>query len=134
MERKNGEIYEGYFLSNKFYAKGTLTFASDDPRGRKEYIGNFEVGYMHGRGQLFWANGDSCVGSWNYGQLKKGEVTYIWANGTKAIVTADPCGDIQFPKHLDLFFPDNDFRQEYHGQVNDKGIPHGNGTLILKDG
>ena len=94
---------------------------------------------MHGYGQLFYSNGDSCVGSWSYGQLKKGkdedrDHTYIWADGSKALVTADLQGDIRFPETLTIYYPDNDFREEYHGEVNDKGIPHGQGKIILKDG
>ena len=73
MERKNGEFYEGYFLSNKFHGKGTLTFAKDNSESRAEYIGSFKAGEMHGRGQLFWSNGDSCIGSWYYGKLEKGK-------------------------------------------------------------
>ena len=75
---------------------------------------------MHGYGQLFYSNKDSCVGVWTYGQLKKGndeerDHTYIWADGSKALVTADLQGDIRFPKILRIYYPDNDFREEYHG-------------------
>ena len=93
---------------------------------------------MHGRGQLFWSNGDSCVGIWHYGELKKGEVAYIWANGVKCNVDVDRQGEIHFTQdnknHLKLCYPDDDFREEYQGEINAKGIPHGYGTLILKDG
>ena len=67
IERENGEIYEGYFMQNKFHGKGTFTFAKNDSKGRTEYIGNFEIGFMHGRGKLSWYNGDSCVGIWEFG-------------------------------------------------------------------
>ena len=136
LERKNGEVYEGYFLSNKFHGKGTLTFGKDDSKGRKEYAGNFKVGLMHGCGHLFWSNGDSCVGIWHFGQLKKGEgvATYIWADGTKTLVNVDLQGDIRFPSNLTLYYPNNDFREVYHGEVNDSGIPHGKGKMVLKNG
>ena len=93
---------------------------------------------MHGRGQLYWSNGDSCVGSWHYGQLKKGKIAYIWANGVKTVVDVNRQGEIHFTlnhkNNLELSYPHDDFREVYRGEVNDKGIPHGKGTLILKDG
>lgn len=73
MERANGDIYEGYFLSNKFHGKGTFSFVRGDPQGRTEYVGSFESGLMHGIGQLFWSNGDSCIGAWYFGKLQKGQ-------------------------------------------------------------
>ena len=30
IERQNGEVYEGYFFSDKFHGKGTFSFAKDD--------------------------------------------------------------------------------------------------------
>ena len=54
MERKNGETYEGYFLKNKFHGKGAYNFAKNDSKARAYYIGSFDNGLMHGRGQLFW--------------------------------------------------------------------------------
>ena len=92
---------------------------------------------MHGRGHLLWSNGDNCVGSWHYGQLKRGKVTYIWANGVKSYVDVDRQGEIHFTQNnksfIQLSYPDDDFREMYHGEVNSKGIPNGQGTLILRD-
>ncbi len=74
------------------------------------------------------------MGIWHYGQLKKGEATYIWANGIKARVTVNLQGEIRFTKQLKLLYPDDDFRQEYEGEINDNNVPHGQGTMTFKDG
>ena len=43
-------------------------------------------------------------------------------------------GEIRFAPTLGLEFPDDDFREQYRGEATSKGIPHGQGTLVLKDG
>ena len=48
--RANGEQYEGFFVDNKFQGKGKFSFAEEDPKGRKHYVGHFEAGKFHGFG------------------------------------------------------------------------------------
>ena len=35
---------------------------------------------------------------------------------------------------MPLIYPDEDYRKEYTGEVKDNNIPHGKGTLTLKNG
>ena len=56
---------------------------------------------------------------------------YVWANGIKAPVSFKD-GKICFGQRL--IYPDNDYRLEYRGEVKDKNIMHGKGTLTLKSG
>ena len=56
---------------------------------------------------------------------------FIWANGDRARVTFDQ-DNLIFDHRI--LFPDNDFRMEYRGEIKDDRKPHGEGTLILKDG
>ena len=49
-------------------------------------------------------------------------------------MNVDLQGDIRFPSRLKLYYPNHDFREEYDGEVNDSGIPHGKGNIVLKDG
>ena len=34
---------------------------------------------------------------------------------------------------MPLIYPDEDYRKEYTGEVKDSNIPHGKGTLTLKN-
>ena len=35
---------------------------------------------------------------------------------------------------MPLIYPDEDFRKEYTGEVKNNNVPHGQGTLTLKNG
>ena len=35
---------------------------------------------------------------------------------------------------MPLIYPDDDFRKEYNGEVKNQNVPHGKGSLILKNG
>ena len=103
----NGDIYNGFFKTNKRHGKGTFiwkngekftgTYFNGNPsygtyafsRGDK-YIGNFKNWKMHGQGTYTWKNGDKYVGQWkNDKRHGKGTKTYkngkiergIWENG-----------------------------------------------------
>ena len=60
----NGESYKGHMLNNQFHGQGNLTFAPDDPQGRKEYVGLFEKGQFQGNGTVFYKSGDKCQAIW----------------------------------------------------------------------
>ena len=61
-----------------------------------------------------------------------GQGIYIWANGVKARASTHEGKLIyDFP----LIYPEEDFRLEYSGYFKKDGpVPHGYGTLTLKNG
>ena len=56
---------------------------------------------------------------------------YTWKSGVKANVTLHQ-GLMIFEQPL--IYPQKDYRMEYVGDVKDEYIPHGEGTLTLKNG
>ena len=64
--RADGRIYEGTIVDGKWHNKGVLRvpskrFASFNT-GMDEYTADFQFGYVHGEGELLFANGDRYVG------------------------------------------------------------------------
>ena len=78
---------------------------------------------------MFYKNGDKCQATWERNEMYD-QGFYIWENGTQAKVKF-LLG--QMAINSPLIFSDEDFRKEYKGPVQN-GIPHGPGTLILKNG
>ena len=66
----NEDIYEGNTNSDSLYhGKGVLYYASDDPRQRERYEGEWNAGLRHGNGVLKWSNGAVYQGGWKNDML-----------------------------------------------------------------
>ncbi len=51
-------------LDNQFHGEGKFTFSKDDKHGRKRYVGQFEHGQFHGKGTMYYTNGNKCEATW----------------------------------------------------------------------
>ena len=127
----DGQGYDGYFQNNKFDGPGRLTFAQNDPKERKTYVGGFKGGQFHGYSTVTLNNGDSYKAKWSENQMEKHGI-YQWANGDRARFTHDSQTEEFTFEDSRVIFAENDFKFEYRGELKDKHIMHGLGTLTLK--
>jgi len=68
LKSKNGVIYEGQFLKDKYHGKGKMTIPKPS---LAYYEGDFFMGVWHGKGRLWVVDG-----SFEYdGELQNGEMT-----------------------------------------------------------
>ena len=74
---KNGESYEGEFLSGHIHGKGSYHF----PDGAV-YMGEFDKGKRKGIGTMTWPDGSTYSGRWIHNK-RSGKGVYIDANGNK---------------------------------------------------
>lgn len=91
--------YEGEFQYNKFHGKGTLYFCNGDI-----YKGFFKDHKFHGLGTFTFANGTTLVGKWNYG-IKEGKLQFT--NNEKETfhgsVPSEKYGNLIEPDKSDAF-------------------------------
>ena len=125
------QSYEGYFENSKFNGKGKLTFDTSDELQRKHYRGQFIDNRMEGPGTLTFQNGDVIVANWKDSKIQ-GQGLYIWSDGVRQRITMNKQDDeMIFEKRL--IFPEDDFRIEYRGELKDKRVLHGVGSLTVAD-
>ena len=123
------QSYDGYFESSKFNGKGKLTFDNSDELQRKHYRGQFIDDRFEGPGTLTFQNGDVIVANWKDSKIQ-GQGLYIWNDGIRQRVTMNNQEDkMIFEKRL--IFPEDDFRIEYRGELKDKRVLHGVGSLTV---
>ena len=126
------QSYEGYFENSKFNGKGKLIFDTSDELQRKHYRGQFIENRMEGPGTLTFQNGDVIVANWKDSKIQ-GQGLYIWNDGIRQRVTMNNQEDkMIFEKRL--IFPEDDFRIEYRGELKDKRILNGVGSLTITHG
>ena len=73
--------YKGEYKDGKRHGYGKYIWKDEKFRGTK-YIGNWQQNQMHGKGTMFFGNGDRYVGEFMYDKFD-GEGTYYYSNGTK---------------------------------------------------
>ena len=78
MVLNNNDIYQGYFLDDKFNGKGKYIWSNI----KKEYEGDFVDGKIHGNGILKWGNNMYYKGEFNNG-IKEGKGVFGYINGNK---------------------------------------------------
>jgi hypothetical protein len=72
----NGDIYEGDILAGNYEGKGSLHYRSN----LGSYVGNWECGKEHGRGERIYSDGSKYNGEFFEGE-KEGEGMMFFANG-----------------------------------------------------
>tara|TARA_A200000113_G_scaffold143161_1_gene128665 strand:+ start:884 stop:2770 length:1887 start_codon:yes stop_codon:yes gene_type:complete len=73
--------YKSEYKDGKRHGYGTYIWKDEKFKGTK-YIGNWQQNQMHGKGTMFFGNGDRYVGEFMYDKFD-GEGTYYYSNGTK---------------------------------------------------
>ena len=104
-----------------------MTFDASDELERKHYQGQFVNGNFCGHGTLTYKNGNIIIAKWRENKIH-GQGVYIWNNGTRQRVTMQE-DEIVFEKRL--IFPEEDYRIEYRGDLKDKCIIEGEGSLTV---
>ena len=131
MVNSNGDQYDGFFSDNAYNGKGKLTFSKNDKEERKQFTGTFKSGEFDGFGTMTLVNGESYQTKWQNGAMKDQGI-YTFVDGTRVRFTVSPEQIMVFEDRV--IFPESDFRVEYRGQLKDRHIMHGQGTLTLRDG
>ena len=80
-QKVNDYEYKGEYKDGKRHGYGTYIWKDEKFKGTK-YIGNWQQNQMHGKGTMFFGNGDRYVGEFMYDKFD-GEGTYYYSNGTK---------------------------------------------------
>ena len=70
------------------------------------------------------------MAKWDCG-TPSGQGVYTFADGVKCRITFTD-GKMNYENRL--IFPDDEFRIEYRGEVRDRNIMHGKGSLIVRSG
>src|SRR3990167_8060583 len=73
----NGDSYEGQWSNDQFSGQGRLSFHN----GSHEYVGQFELGNIHGKGVMKWG-GNVYEGQWQ-NNVKQGTGAIVFCNGDK---------------------------------------------------
>ena len=129
----NGVVYKGTWVNGKENGQGewsspikAISKKEDDVGvqtdieeilGYDKYKGNFLAGQFHGKGEMYWQNGNIYLGNFKNGLYNgKGRVDY------KAL-------DIQSNQNIDKLYYEGDFRHGiYHGQGK---IEYFNGDIYI---
>ena len=104
---------------------GTVEYGSDGEMRRYEGCFN-EAGQFHGKGRLFWNNGDSYEGDFHLGN-RHGQGVYRWSDGRQ--YTGDFVQNIREGQGR-LLYTNSDF---YEGGFYE-GKRHGSGQFIFANG
>lgn len=89
IQYENGDLYEGFYLENKFHGKGRFISKS------MSYDGFWKHGFPHGKGREIWKSGAVYKGSFYFGQ-KWGHGSYLWPN--KNLYEGSWAGDLMHGK------------------------------------
>ena len=106
--------YKGEYKDGKRHGYGKYIWKDEKFKGTK-YIGNWQQNQMHGKGTMFFGNGDRYVGDFKFDKYD-GEGIYFYNNGRKQEgIWKD--GFFQYPKKLDT----NNLNQNVKTKTYDMG-------------
>lgn len=114
-------LYEGEMKDGKFHGRGTLYFNDGD-----KYIGQFEKDVFHGQGTIYYTNGNIYEGQFQDG-VQHGNGTKYYANGDKYV------GQFEYSNINGMgeyFYANGD---RYKGECK-YGSRNGYGTLYFANG
>ena len=114
-------LYEGEMKDGKFHGRGTLYFNDGD-----KYIGQFEKDVFHGQGTIYYTNGNIYEGQFQDG-VQHGNGTEYYANGDKYV------GQFEYSNINGIgeyFYANGD---RYRGECK-YGSRNGYGTLYFANG
>lgn len=105
--------YEGQWSKNRFHGPGTMIYYTGS-----NYVGDWADGREHGHGKISYWNGDTYEGEFEDGC----EVGDIDRHGETPEVVYDDDSKATATVHYSS-------GARYEGEVNEKGLPAGSGTL-----